>query len=81
MHYAEWIVEFRMVLSSEGSARVPFAALQHREGTRTVVPVVPLELEFISGPRMGEKVVVCQRICTLGRAEGNAIQAYVREIQ
>lgn len=40
----------------------------------TVVPIAPLELDFISGPRMGEKLVLCERICTLGRGEGNTIQ-------
>jgi len=50
------------------------------EGTRmagvpyAVAPMPPLELEFISGPRMGEKVVLCQRSCALGRAEGNQVQ-------
>merc|ERR1712137_991187 len=40
----------------------------------TVVPIAPLELDFISGPRMGEKLVLCERVCTLGRGEGNTIQ-------
>jgi len=40
----------------------------------TSVPVAPLELDFISGPRMGEKLVLCERVCTLGRGEGNTIQ-------
>lgn len=38
------------------------------------VPIAPLELDFISGPRMGEKLVLCERVCTLGRGEGNTIQ-------
>eukprot|EP00931_Biecheleriopsis_adriatica_P079020 TRINITY_DN52438_c0_g1_i1.p1 TRINITY_DN52438_c0_g1~~TRINITY_DN52438_c0_g1_i1.p1 ORF type:complete len:897 (+),score=171.46 TRINITY_DN52438_c0_g1_i1:79-2769(+) len=41
---------------------------------RYVVPITPLELDFISGPRMGEKLVLCERVCTLGRGEGNTIQ-------
>lgn len=40
----------------------------------TPVPIAPLELDFISGPRMGEKIVLCERVCTLGRGEGNTIQ-------
>lgn len=40
----------------------------------THVPIAPLELDFISGPRMGEKLVLNERVCTLGRGEGNTIQ-------
>lgn len=40
----------------------------------TVVPIAPLELDFHSGPRCGEKLVLCERVCTLGRGEGNTIQ-------
>jgi pSer/pThr/pTyr-binding forkhead associated (FHA) protein len=40
----------------------------------TSVPTTPLELEFLSGPRMGEKVVLWDRLCTLGRGEQNTIQ-------
>jgi len=40
----------------------------------TLSPIPPLELDFISGPRMGEKVVLTERVCTLGRGEGNTIQ-------
>lgn len=43
-------------------------------GPPTSLPVAPLELDFISGPRMGEKLVLCDRVCTLGRGEGNSIQ-------
>jgi len=38
------------------------------------VPISPLELEFISGPRMGERVTLFERFSTLGRAEGSTIQ-------
>ncbi|CAJ1435173.1 unnamed protein product [Effrenium voratum] len=38
------------------------------------IPVAPLELDFISGPRMGEKIVLSDRVSTLGRGEGNTIQ-------
>ena len=27
------------------------------------------------GPRMGEKIVLSEKVCTLGRGEGNTIQA------
>jgi len=40
----------------------------------TLLPIAPLELDFISGPRMGEKMVLNERVCTLGRGEGNTIQ-------
>lgn len=40
----------------------------------TSVPTSPLELEFVSGPRMGEKIVLWDRVCTLGRGEQNTIQ-------
>eukprot|EP00928_Gymnodinium_smaydae_P020082 TRINITY_DN17756_c0_g3_i1.p1 TRINITY_DN17756_c0_g3~~TRINITY_DN17756_c0_g3_i1.p1 ORF type:complete len:997 (-),score=192.73 TRINITY_DN17756_c0_g3_i1:73-3063(-) len=40
----------------------------------TQLPIAPLELDFISGPRMGEKIVITERVCTLGRGEGNTIQ-------
>merc|ERR1712194_116344 len=43
------------------------------------MPIAPLELDFISGPRMGEKLVLPDRVCTLGRGEGNTIQ--VRDSQ
>jgi len=45
-----------------------------RSTSATIVPIAPLELDFISGPRMGEKLVLCERLCTLGRGEGNTIQ-------
>mmetsp|Transcript_133897 Transcript_133897/g.317443 ORF Transcript_133897/g.317443 Transcript_133897/m.317443 type:complete len:766 (+) Transcript_133897:56-2353(+) len=34
----------------------------------------PLELDFVSGPRMGERLVVTERYCTIGRAEASTIQ-------
>jgi|Transcript_103848 pSer/pThr/pTyr-binding forkhead associated (FHA) protein len=40
----------------------------------TSVPTSPLELEFVSGPRMGERVVLWDRLCSLGRGEQNTIQ-------
>jgi pSer/pThr/pTyr-binding forkhead associated (FHA) protein len=40
----------------------------------TAVPTTPLELEFISGPRMGERVVLWDRVSTLGRGEKNTLQ-------
>jgi pSer/pThr/pTyr-binding forkhead associated (FHA) protein len=40
----------------------------------TAIPVPPLELEFISGPRTGERVTLCERRCTLGRGEASTIQ-------
>eukprot|EP00927_Polykrikos_kofoidii_P024509 TRINITY_DN22280_c0_g1_i1.p1 TRINITY_DN22280_c0_g1~~TRINITY_DN22280_c0_g1_i1.p1 ORF type:complete len:951 (-),score=145.51 TRINITY_DN22280_c0_g1_i1:96-2948(-) len=45
-----------------------------RETSQSSVPISPLELDFISGPRMGEKLVLDERVCTLGRGETNSIQ-------
>ncbi|CEL95440.1 unnamed protein product [Vitrella brassicaformis CCMP3155] len=41
---------------------------------RVVRPVPSIELEFISGPRMGEKITMNSRSFTLGRAEWNSVQ-------
>lgn len=38
------------------------------------LPTAPLELDFISGPRMGERLLVTERICTVGRGEKSTIQ-------
>eukprot|EP00930_Biecheleria_cincta_P020445 TRINITY_DN15386_c0_g2_i1.p1 TRINITY_DN15386_c0_g2~~TRINITY_DN15386_c0_g2_i1.p1 ORF type:complete len:1012 (-),score=155.87 TRINITY_DN15386_c0_g2_i1:171-3206(-) len=38
------------------------------------LPAAPLELDFISGPRMGERLLVTDRICTVGRGEKSTIQ-------
>eukprot|EP00440_Ansanella_granifera_P037577 gb/GFBE01040771.1/.p1 GENE.gb/GFBE01040771.1/~~gb/GFBE01040771.1/.p1 ORF type:complete len:874 (+),score=169.36 gb/GFBE01040771.1/:1-2622(+) len=38
------------------------------------LPVVPLEIDFISGPRMGERLMVTDRVCTIGRGESSTIQ-------
>lgn len=40
----------------------------------TQFPVPPLELDFISGARMGERLTVNGRMCTMGRGEGSSIQ-------
>jgi pSer/pThr/pTyr-binding forkhead associated (FHA) protein len=38
------------------------------------LPVSPLEIDFISGPRMGERLLVTDRVCTVGRGENSTIQ-------
>ncbi|CAE8593718.1 unnamed protein product, partial [Polarella glacialis] len=38
------------------------------------LPVQPLEIDFISGPRMGERVMVTDKVCTVGRGESSTIQ-------
>jgi len=38
------------------------------------VPVPPLELDFISGPRTGERLTLFDRRCTMGRGEAATIQ-------
>lgn len=69
--------------SQEAASRPHEASLAQEVGIRqrwdaqrpgTCMPIAPLELDFISGPRMGEKIVLCERVCTLGRGEGNTIQ-------
>merc|ERR1711879_213324 len=53
----------------------PLTSMPAQTSTQpTQVPIAPLELDFISGPRMGEKLVLNERVCTLGRGEGNTIQ-------
>jgi len=42
----------------------------------TFVPVPPLEIEFISGPRMGEKLALCRRMCTLGCGDMATVQVH-----
>lgn len=59
--------------ASASAADCAFAGSVGQRGP-AVVPIAPLELDFISGPRMGEKLVLCERVCTLGRGEGNTIQ-------
>jgi len=38
------------------------------------LPLTSLDLDFVSGPRMGEHVTLSDRICTMGRGEGCTIQ-------
>eukprot|EP00930_Biecheleria_cincta_P042068 TRINITY_DN28935_c0_g1_i1.p1 TRINITY_DN28935_c0_g1~~TRINITY_DN28935_c0_g1_i1.p1 ORF type:complete len:878 (+),score=139.20 TRINITY_DN28935_c0_g1_i1:95-2728(+) len=38
------------------------------------LPIGPLELDFISGPRMGERVLVTDRVCNFGRCNTCTIQ-------
>jgi len=47
----------------------------------TLVPTTPLELEFVSGPRMGEKVTLWDRLSTLGRADSNTVQISDIQVQ
>jgi hypothetical protein len=58
--------------STSGAARPE--SVKEEAVSFTSVPTTPLELEFISGPRMGEKIVLWDRVCTLGRGEQNTIQ-------
>eukprot|EP00929_Paragymnodinium_shiwhaense_P006929 TRINITY_DN110888_c0_g1_i1.p1 TRINITY_DN110888_c0_g1~~TRINITY_DN110888_c0_g1_i1.p1 ORF type:complete len:814 (+),score=171.72 TRINITY_DN110888_c0_g1_i1:193-2634(+) len=39
-----------------------------------LMPTPPLEIDFVSGARMGEKVVLNDRYCTLGRSDDNTVQ-------
>ena len=52
-------------------------AMAARGGTpkpATCLPTRPLELEVISGPRMGERFTLLERVCTIGLAEGSTIR-------
>jgi pSer/pThr/pTyr-binding forkhead associated (FHA) protein len=40
----------------------------------TQVPVAPLELEFMTGPRRGERLVIYEKVATIGRGESSSIQ-------
>merc|ERR1712032_635716 len=51
-------------------------ASRSSQARKTVVPVPPLEIDFISGPRMGEKVVLESRVCTLGRGDASNVQVF-----
>jgi len=44
----------------------------HKEAA--LAPASPLELDFISGPSAGQRVALCERLCTMGRGEGNTVQ-------
>lgn len=43
-------------------------------GQKLSLPMAPLELEFVSGPRTGERLTLTDRISTMGRAEGCTVQ-------
>eukprot|EP00929_Paragymnodinium_shiwhaense_P121289 TRINITY_DN93461_c0_g1_i1.p1 TRINITY_DN93461_c0_g1~~TRINITY_DN93461_c0_g1_i1.p1 ORF type:complete len:1023 (-),score=209.22 TRINITY_DN93461_c0_g1_i1:144-3212(-) len=64
------------VLEESGASPPGTSSASKAEGQAlpSLVPIQPLELDFISGPRMGEKVVLNERVCTLGRGEGNTVQ-------
>jgi hypothetical protein len=49
------------------------AAAASQSFTSALGPKPPLELQFISGPREGELVVLTDRYCTLGRGEFNTV--------
>eukprot|EP00434_Breviolum_minutum_P015590 symbB.v1.2.013733.t1/scaffold977.1/size148281/16 len=42
--------------------------------TAAPLPWAPVELDFVSGPRMGERLLVTERYCTIGRADSCTIQ-------
>lgn len=54
--------------ASDGSSTTPPRQLA------TQVPIHPLELDFISGPRTGERLTLSERRCTMGRGEQATIQ-------
>lgn len=40
----------------------------------TPLPWSPMELDFVSGPNMGERLMITERHCTIGRADSCTIQ-------
>ncbi|CAE7320715.1 unnamed protein product [Symbiodinium natans] len=38
------------------------------------LPWAPLEIDFVSGPRMGERLLLTEQLCTIGRADTCTIQ-------
>jgi hypothetical protein len=38
------------------------------------ITVPPLEIDFVAGPRMGEKVVLTKRVSTMGRSDATTVQ-------
>lgn len=53
---------------------VPKTKSEHGTKPPVSLPIPPLELDFICGPRMGERVQITDRICTVGRCETCTIQ-------
>lgn len=63
-----------MSVDDATKTNVPKTKLEHGTKPPVSLPIPPLELDFISGPRMGERIQVTDRICTVGRCESNTIQ-------
>ena len=61
-------------LPREAPSGVRYLRAKRGCGRQVTAPIAPLELEFISGPRMGERITVTSPVCTLGRADGNGVQ-------
>eukprot|EP00933_Yihiella_yeosuensis_P076374 TRINITY_DN86102_c0_g1_i1.p1 TRINITY_DN86102_c0_g1~~TRINITY_DN86102_c0_g1_i1.p1 ORF type:complete len:160 (-),score=17.66 TRINITY_DN86102_c0_g1_i1:52-504(-) len=38
------------------------------------LPVAPMEVDFISGPHRGERLLITDRVCTIGRSESSTVQ-------
>jgi pSer/pThr/pTyr-binding forkhead associated (FHA) protein len=70
-------------LSQQAEARRMSSSMRDDETASNVenwkpeqAPIKPLEIEFISGPRMGEKVVMWDRVGSLGRCASNTVQVH-----
>lgn len=63
-------------VSAHDKTRINMPKLKTETGTKPPVelPLGPLELDFISGPRMGERVLVTDRVCTFGRCNTCTVQ-------
>jgi len=82
-----WLSESALLCESNAAMLTPSVtdtgaaalgdAIAARGGTSkpaTCLPTRPLELDVVSGPRMGERFTLLERVCTIGRAEGSTIR-------
>ncbi|CAK0894479.1 unnamed protein product [Prorocentrum cordatum] len=56
------------------SAGRPGCSAPWHPAPATALPVPPLEIDFVAGPRMGEKLVLTDRVSTLGRSDAATVQ-------
>jgi len=59
--------------SGEGSLR-PSKTCGKARPTEIALEATPLEIDFISGPRIGERLLITDRLCTIGRGENCTVQ-------
>lgn len=59
--------------SGEGSLR-PSKTCGKARPKEIALEATPLEIDFISGPRIGERLLITDRLCTIGRGENCTVQ-------